>query len=396
LKDRGRTVTALDLGEAAALESLIEGWRASLAGPTGGATGAARALDRRVLRPLDGFLRGVDHVFVSPDGPFHLVPFAALVDGRGRFRVERFEFSYLASGRDLLRDSGGSSAEPVGPALVLGGVEFDAVADASAPDPRTLPAVSAAASPSGTRSRDFAGQRFEALPATLGEAQRVARALGSTAVFGSEAREELLKGARSPLVLHLATHAFFLRDLPRPASSERAAQTGPLPAVQPAENPMLRSGLALAGANRIGAEGEDGILTALEASTLHLSGTELVTLSACDTGVGEIDRGEGVLGLRRAFALAGARSLLMTLWSVNDRATGRLMEAYYERLRKGEGRSAALRAVQRQFLKDPVLGDPYYWAPFILSGDPGAVSGFHSGARVGAAIAGKNRSPLSP
>jgi CHAT domain-containing protein len=139
---------------------------------------------------------------------------------------------------------------------------------------------------------------------------------------------------------------------------------------------MLRSGIALAGANapagRIG--GEDGLLTALEAAALELSDTELVVLSACDTGLGEIERGEGVVGLRRAFALAGSRSLLMSLWSVNDVATDRLMTSYYARLRRGEGRSAALRAVQREFLRDPVLRDPYYWAPFILAGATGPLA----------------------
>jgi CHAT domain-containing protein len=148
-----------------------------------------------------------------------------------------------------------------------------------------------------------------------------------------------------------------------------------LPLVE--EESMLRSGLAMAGANlRNSDQEEDGILTALEASTLPLAGTELVTLSACDTGVGAIDNGEGVIGLRRAFGLAGTRSLLFSLWNVNDEATRRFMTAYYQRLVRGEGRSAALRAVQRDFLADPVLRDPFYWAPFVLAGAPGPIPQF--------------------
>lgn len=144
--------------------------------------------------------------------------------------------------------------------------------------------------------------------------------------------------------------------------------------IEPGENPLLRSGLALAGANKLrGGNGEDGILTALEASGLDLWGTSLVVLSACDTGLGDVQNAEGVWGLRRALVLAGADSQIMSLWKVNDDQTQDLMVRYYGSLLHGEGRSDALRKVQQSMIdsrgKANDHSHPYYWASFIESGD---------------------------
>src|SRR6185436_12995203 len=154
----------------------------------------------------------------------------------------------------------------------------------------------------------------------------------------------------SPRVLHVATHGFFLADAPQAADAgdERSwqLQGGGLSRPRPAlpENPLLRSGLALAGANTVAPGSTDGILTALEVSALDLRGTSLVTLSACETGLGDVQNGEGVYGLRRAFFLAGTATQVMSLWRVDDVATQALMSGYYERLKRGEARSEALRA----------------------------------------------------
>src|SRR6185295_7202457 len=155
------------------------------------------------------------------------------------------------------------------------------------------------------------------------------------------------------------------------------------------ENPLLRSGLALAGANLLqDSKGEDGILTAMEVAALDLQGTKLVVLSACETGVGTVHNGEGIYGLRRALVLAGSESQVMSLWQISDDATRDLMVGYYKRLRAGEGRAEALRQVQLELLRSagrngdrpvPRLGSavskvkaehghPYYWAAFIQSG----------------------------
>jgi CHAT domain-containing protein len=141
------------------------------------------------------------------------------------------------------------------------------------------------------------------------------------------------------------------------------------------ENPLLRSGLALAGANtwlkkgELPAEAEDGILTAEDVSGLDLLATELVVLSACETGLGEIHFGEGVFGLRRAFVLAGAKTLVMSLWKVPDEQTRELMEDFYRRILAGQPRAEALCEAQLEMKKK--YPDPFFWGAFICQGNPG-------------------------
>jgi CHAT domain-containing protein len=173
-----------------------------------------------------------------------------------------------------------------------------------------------------------------------------------------------VKGLRRPRILHVATHGFFLPGRTDVVSGERTpTQSSDLAF----ENPLIRSGLAFAGANARAAS-DDGVLTALEAAGLDLWGTELVVLSACDTGVGEVRTGDGVYGLRRAIVLAGAESQVMSLWPASDAVTTELMEDYYKRVLDGEGRSAALREVQLRLLGSKKRNHPFYWATFIAEG----------------------------
>ena len=192
---------------------------------------------------------------------------------------------------------------------------------------------------------------------------------------------------RSPAILHFATHGFFL------------------PSGGKDENPLVRSGLILAGANLQNASknnGEDGVLTALEVSGLDLRGTKLVVMSACDTGRGDVANGEGVYGLRRAFTLSGAESQLFSLWSVDDWATQALLTRYYDYVLKGKGRSEAWRQTQLDMLQgrlnsaiDPKgketitsLAHPNYWGAFVPSGDWTAIRGDRSGEN--------NLAPVTP
>jgi CHAT domain-containing protein len=183
-------------------------------------------------------------------------------------------------------------------------------------------------------------------------------------ITGAQATETALKQTRGPRVLHIATHGFFLEDLN--AASGTGATRSRL-----TENPMLRSGLAFAGVNNLRSGVDDGVLTALEAAALDLNGTKLVILSACETGVGEVQNGEGVFGLRRAFVVAGAETIVMSLWPVADQATKDLMIAYYRRLSEGESRTQALRQAQLELLQDESRSHPFYWAGFITSGQGG-------------------------
>jgi CHAT domain-containing protein len=182
---------------------------------------------------------------------------------------------------------------------------------------------------------------------------------------GDQALEAAIKGISRPKVLHIATHGFFLPE--DPIDSETTRGKGH-PFWKP-EFQLFRSGLVFAGVNGRPAAGEDGILTALEASTLDLRGTRLVVLSACDTGVGTLKKGEGVYGLRRAFTIAGAEAIVMSLWQVSDHSTQELMAGFYKNLSAGLGRADSLRMIQVEMLKRPARKHPYYWASFIHAGN---------------------------
>ena len=199
--------------------------------------------------------------------------------------------------------------------------------------------------------------------------------------LGADAREAELKAVVSPRVLHLATHGFFLSDqefkrtnsLPSVWSSA-FTRPGPPEGGTPNdwENPLVRCGIALAGANHArqitNAVAEDGLLTGLEASLLNLQGTELVILSACDSGTGEVKIGEGVMSLRRAFRIAGAETVLASHWPVSDKATSRLMTEFMRRWRAGEPRAKAWREAQLSLLRSKDFSNPYFWAAFTLTG----------------------------
>jgi CHAT domain-containing protein len=205
---------------------------------------------------------------------------------------------------------------------------------------------------------------------------------------GAAASEAALAAARGPKVVHVATHGFFLSA--RPDKTRKA--TGPTASLA-LPDPLLASGLALAGANGAGTTG-DGVLTGLEAASLDLYGTELVVLSACETGVGTVDASEGVFGLRRALALAGAETLVMSLWKVDDAATRALMVDYYRELwLHARGRSEGLREAQLHLLAEPRFAHPFYWASFIVSGQSGPLAGVVPPATKAAPAKDATRAP---
>lgn len=351
-------VSYADLGESAPIDHAIGQFRTALADPTLDARSPGRDLDERVMQPIRRLLGSTRHVLIAPDGELNLMPFAALVDPRGRYLIDDFAVSYLSSGRDLLR----GSPEPARSApLVVANPDFGPLSTAPVP---------ARAKSAAFDLRDY---EFEPLLETEREGRTVASTLpGALLLSGSAATTERVTELKGPRVLHIATHGFFLADTPSVAASERSIQRVRVNdtehTVLPA-NPLLRAGLAFASANvNQGAE-RNGILTALEASSLDLWGTKLVVLSACETGVGEVRTGEGVYGLRRAFNLAGAESLVMSLWRVNDSATRQLMGDYYARLALGEGRAQGLRSAQLALRGSRALSHPYYWASFVAYGD---------------------------
>jgi CHAT domain-containing protein len=352
-----------DLGPARAIDDRAETLRRALADPTSDPRPAARALDLAVMQPLRAILGGTTRLLLSPDGALSLVPFGALADEAGHYRIERLSFTYLTSGRDLVWLQAASRPRQ-GPVVMANPAfgDLDEVAAGSS-------------SGRGVRSVDLSNAFFRPLPGTAREGVAVSSAIAGAALWmGEQATEAALKGAHAPSILHVATHGFFLPD--EAAARAEGAAPPAITTAPPRENPLLRAGLALAGANaRKSGTDDDGVLTALEASALDLDGTELVVLSACETGLGKAIASEGVFGLRRALRMAGAKALVMSLWRVDDAATYALMVAYYERLLAGGGRSAALREAALGLLADKRTSHPFYWAGFIASGAEGPIPG---------------------
>ncbi|HEX8492537.1 MAG TPA: CHAT domain-containing protein [Pyrinomonadaceae bacterium] len=355
----------VELGEVKPIVDLVRQFRKALANEqSSDVKRAGRALDERVMRPVRKLLGDARLILLSPDsGALSLVPFNALVDENQRYLVEDYTFTYLTSGRDLLRSGAQvqSRQEPV----VIANPAFDQTI--SRPGQST---ATANRNTAPNRSIDFTRLKIEPLPGTAAEASALKRLLPEARVLtGAQATEAALKQVAGPRILHIATHGFFL-----PASTEqqsRALADGSSNAsiARRSENPLLRSGLLLAGVNKgQSGAGEDGVLTSLEAASLDLWGTRLVVLSACETGIGDL-KSDGVYGLRRALMLAGTESGLISLWQVSDLGTRDLMVGYYRRLRAGEGRAAALRQVQIRMLRTQNWKHPYYWASFIPIGD---------------------------
>ena len=360
-----------ELGEMRTIDEAITALRQALRDPQrGDIKELARAVEEKIFQPLRPLLGETMQVLLSPDGALNLIPFAALVDEQGRYLIERYSFTYLTSGRDLLRlqVARESQRQP----LIL--------ADPAFGEPQVAPAAKAKASPpitaqnrkrqSVTTGTDLSSVYFAPLAGTAVEAQTIKSLFPAATVLSrNRATEAALKQVTSPRILHIATHGFFLDDQPvKPEGARDEGKARGLSANVKIENPLLRSGLALAGANLHRGGDDDGLLTALEAAGLNLWGTKLVVLSACDTGVGEVRTGEGVYGLRRALVLAGAETQVMTLWPVRDDVTCEMMKAYYTGLMQGQGRGEALRQTQLKMRQRPGREHPFYWAGVIQSG----------------------------
>jgi CHAT domain-containing protein len=305
------------------------------------------------------------------------LPFEILPLDDGRYLLEEFRVSYVTTGRDLL-EVGPVTRRQLASSVVVGDPDFDLGGVAT----RELPGL---ASQIPLHPEDL----IPRLPGTLREAQRIAGLLGVTPLLGPEALTTKLKSCRSPLVLHIATHGYFIpdfypmsnidiypsniqlddiRDLPQGRYNWFWSQL-----LHTSSSPFLRAGLLLAGFNtwlRGGdppVEAEEGVLTAAEVLNMDLQETQLVVLSACDTGAGQVLNYEGVSGLRRAFMLAGAKALVMSLWKVPDQQTQELMINFYEHLVNGYSPADALHVAQ--ITVKAVYPHPFYWGAFICQGD---------------------------
>jgi len=365
-------ITPIDLGLAKPIDALIQSALEASEQKQADALELWAQVGRMVLHPLSAATRRVNTLFISPDGELNRVPFAALpAPGSSQFLSETLQLRLLTTGRELL-DLQNTPSVNTSQALVVANPAFDRT-PVSVQSPRL--AIS-----SQQRSGDLGSRRWSPLPGTATEGIAIAQLTGSRLLTGEQATAAAIQQQQqAPRLLHLATHAYFQPDLPEAERKEdqplRSKAQGPT--ALGGDNPLLRSGIVLAGANQPDADpADDGYLTALEVARLNWKGTELVVISACESGKGDIQAGEGVYGLKRSISVAGARSSLLSLWKVDDQATAAFMESFYNKLKAGMGKADALAATQQQFRQssNATWSHPYVWAAFQLSGDWGKVS----------------------
>ena len=349
-----------------------------------------------IWKPLKSFIGDKKSIYIVPDSALHLLPFDAMIDENGNFMIQGNDLKLLSSSRDLVV---ATLPDAAGDFMILAGPDYN-LDDARVKSKkiaikgkRSAVSNGIRVASHGLRSLSFGpldgaelegktikqvSDTFEKLEGAEKEGKGIqkvaAQGSGNSIIFlQKDAEERQLRTMRTaPKMIHIATHGFFLqgeeRLKKRLLSLNRGGIVAPPP---PGDNPLLRAGLAFAGINSnapfLGEidTNNDGVLTAMEVLSLNLAGTQLVVLSACETGVGEIHAGEGVYGLRRSFQEAGVKSVINSLWPVSDEGTRRLMTEFYTHLFNGVPARKALKAAQLSLLKTE-WNLPYYWAAFVL------------------------------
>lgn len=292
---------------------------------------------------IDPSLSGKKTIYFSPDGVYNQINVSTLKKPDGDYVLNRYDLVVLGNSKDLISPKNKKSVVPKKEAFLLG-----------------FP--------------DYGGDAVAALPGTQVELATVSKILKANgykvnSLSQAEASEKNLKAVKGPQLMHIATHGYFLAD-----GDVGAGNAVGVNAENAKSNPLLRSGLLLAGASKTISghaipdleSNDNGVLTAYEAMNLSLDGTDLIILSACETGLGDVRAGEGVYGLQRAFQVAGANALIMSLWKVDDAATQALMTNFYTNWAKTNNKLKAFKQAQLQLMTK--YKDPYYWGAFVMMG----------------------------
>jgi CHAT domain-containing protein/Tfp pilus assembly protein PilF len=286
-------------------------------------------------------------LIISLDGLLSLIPFEAFYDKKEKkYLIEKVKINYIPSGKELVNLYKKSEVSN-NKVVVFANPDFGLNSSKEMSKFRrgTVEALYEQA-----KGQNSLNQLFKPLNGTQKEALAIKKLYPNSQIYkDKEASEANFFKISQPKILHLSTHGFFLKD-------------------EKVINPMLKSGIALSGANyAIKNQNGEGIVTALEISGLNLNGTELVVLSACETGVGEVEEAEGVAGINKAFMKAGARYIVMSLWSVSDNATAILMKKFYGNIKENSSYGIALREAKIEMIKNG-KAHPYYWSGFVGSG----------------------------
>lgn len=393
----GDKIYWIDLGPADKIDNEISAFRKMLAGKNTDLTEDKiknlEKLHALIFQPLKSKIGATKEIFISPDGDLSLLPFEVLLTNDDKFLIEDYTFNYLSAGRDIL--GFGETIERTNKSLIMGNPDFDLNSEQKKNIIDNLELKKHDVKSITRRSKDIENHdRWESLPGTQDEVHAIHNIIGkdkSELFTDKKALEETLMYWGVPKVLHLATHGFFLENQPINFKNnttitrsfsiepENNQLLPPSPISVDTENPLLRSGIVLAGANKILETDDDtisdGMVTSEEILGINLRGTDMSVLSACDTGLGEIKNGEGVFGLRRAFTQAGTKSLVMSMWKVPDKETKELMVNFYNHIYKyGMDRCQALRQATLKQIRITKQrygnSNPYYWGAFIFMGEP--------------------------
>ena len=362
---------------------------------------------RLFWRPLANKLQGIKKIYFSPDGVYNQISIYTLQNpDTKKYTIDEFEIKLVTNTKDLVAWADKPKPASVGSSYLFGFPNYNmgVVDEEIKKGEKTIDEVMGAAEgrgasrgargarggeqesemdieefnrslPRGIRGNLMRYMRSNALLALLPGTQKEVNLIEDlhknqnfeTVKFMSNAAvEERIKEVKNPKTLHIATHGFFLEhEESEDGTSDKYVS-----------NPLLRSGLIMAGANSFISSGEigadiklkdDGILTAYEAMNLYLDDTELVVLSACETGLGEVKNGEGVFGLQRAFQIAGAKSIIMSMWTVDDDATQELMTIFYREWLKTGDKNYAFVTAQKELKAKWIY--PYYWGAFVMIGN---------------------------
>jgi CHAT domain-containing protein len=332
-----------------------------------------------IWEPLEKHLEGIETVYYSPSGLLNRISFAAIpVDSL--CLIDKYNLQLLSSTREIVHKSKKQEEFlPLLHAVIYGGIAYD-IEDATqlislAEKYKTSETEHFASRSIPNDSTRSAGWSY--LQGTETEVNEIEKLLQQsnihiTKYMGAEANEESFKNlsGKSPELLHIATHGFFLENEKKILENPFMQMISENSSSRSVNNPLLRSGLLFAGANRawtnkeVIAGIEDGILTAEEIANLNLTRTKLVVLSACKTALGDVDNSEGVFGLQRSFKLAGVETLVMSLWDVSDRVTCQFMLTFYQNLLDGKTKLESFQIAQKQIRGQ--YKNPYYWAAFVM------------------------------
>ena len=326
-----------------------------------------------IWQPLEPYLQGVDKIYFSPSGIIHSIDLQAIIAPDGKRLGEKYNMVQMSTTRNVVTSSG----EPDRSSIALfGGIDYDY--KPAGKDSITNPYYDFH-KPELTTANRGGKEYFPPLEETKKEIEQIqkqfeANKIQTSLITGAQATEEAFKSlsGKSPKILHISTHGFFFPDIEKKKVEKKMMVFEEDKSVfKISENPLLRSGLIMAHGNYAWQKGsnpyekEDGILTAYEIANLNLSNTDLVVLSACETGLGEIKGSEGVFGLQRAFKMAGVDYLMMSLWKVPDKETKEFMQTFYSNWLGGMKIRDAFRNTQLTMSKT-YPNDPYKWAAFVL------------------------------